>query len=192
MNPRIISVVGVLLGGALLIFGAYQAIRLAMSSRPAPPKQLSLVDYLGDETTKVTLTALGPVEADEEHASVTISVTRSNRQLQVVKTYGGTAVINEDYPNNATAFEDFMRALQLAGFLRTRSGTPSELGQCPRGQRYVYELIHKNRSVVRSWSSTCSKDGTFAGTPGTVQSLFREQVPDYAKTVRPAGKIPSL
>lgn len=193
MNTRVLAAFGVIIGGAILLYGAYQAVRLTIKDQPKPPKVLTLVDYLGDDTTQVKITAKGPVGANETYSELTINVSRSSRTLQILQTYQDTPVLDQTFPNNQAAFEDFVRALDLNGFILTNKSTvTSEAGQCATGSRYVYQLFNKNKTIVRSWSSSCGETGTFNGQPTGVRSLFKAQIPDYPKLLRGYKKLPAF
>ena len=185
MNPRIVVGVLVLLGAALAIYAGYQAVQYQFSNRPAAPKPLTLVDYIKTEGALVRYTVEGPVVANELHNSIVITVTKSGRSLITEKTYENQPGTKNEFGNNQAAFEDFMRALQDTGFTSSRkSSTGSELGQCPSGQRYIYELVSGGKTIMRSWSTTCGDEGTFDGTPSAVRRLFQSQIPNYRDLIR--------
>lgn|GEM_PF-1953327 len=147
-----------------------------------PPSQVSLTDHTTDGS-EVRLTIEGPVNANELHRSSSISVSRDSRAVEFDKTYSDIPIASATYINNQDAFDDFMTALQNAGFTKQKSNAQAnDTGQCPQGQRYEYELIINDTVALNTWSSSCqNKNQSFGGNAALVQALFRAQIPDYAK-----------
>lgn len=159
------------------------------SSKTAPT-QISLTDHTTDGS-EVRLTIEGPVNADELHQSTVISVSRDGREIEADKTYADMPAASATYLNNQTAFDDFMQALQDAGFTKQAKNATQqdETGQCPLGQRYIYELVTDDTITLRTWSSSCrAATEPFGGNAILVQQLFRAQIPDYAKVQAAALK----
>jgi hypothetical protein len=159
------------------------------SSKP-PATQISLTDHTTDGS-EVRLTIEGPVNANELHSSSIISVSRDGRAIEVDRTYNNMPVSSATYLNNQLAFDDFMQALQNAGFTaQAKHATQQdETGQCPLGQRYIYELVTNDAIAMRTWSSSCrATTEPFGGNAMLVQQLFRAQIPDYAKVQAAALK----
>lgn len=184
MNPRVLQILIVILGVGILGFGGYQAYKIAVKPAIAPKpttKPLTLSDYAGSQTAKVRFSIIGPVTAPEKHTEQVFTISQSSRQLEIFKNYSNNADYSQTYNNNAAAFADFMRALQNNGYIKsTKSSVNSEVGACPTGTRYTYELIDDGSTVIRTWFSSCGI-GTFDGNAGTVQTLFLNQIPDYYK-----------
>jgi hypothetical protein len=189
MNRRQYILAGVAV--VVIIIGIIAAFSAGKKgSTTTTPTQQSLTDHTTDGS-EVRLTIEGPVNADELHRSTTISVSRDGRAIEADKTYNDVPAASATYQNNQDAFDDFMQALQNAGFTRQASGstTQSEVGQCPLGQRYIYELVTNDAIALRSWSSTCQLRGEpFAGNAGLVAELFQAQIPDYNKVLNAAQK----
>jgi hypothetical protein len=182
-GSRIAVVLGIIVVLALILFGVYRVLR---PSNPAPkpgtpPANINLLDYI-DRNTQVRYTIEGPVTANENHNTIRIAVTKDNRIIEVLSTYNGDTTISQTFTNNAAAFEDFMYAINGAGFMKRdpKATTADERGVCPTGQRYIYELIENGSVVNRLWSSSCG-DGNFAGQTGVTQTLFQAQIPGYSK-----------
>jgi hypothetical protein len=89
-----------------------------------------------------------------------------------------------NFDNTEAAYNVFLRAIDGGGFTR-KSATykdDNELGKCPLGYRYIYELNDGGDVLSRSWSSTCGSGlGTFGGNASLMQSLFQLQITDYNK-----------
>lgn len=151
-------------------------------SQKSTPNQISLTDHTTDGS-EVRLTIQGPVNANELHRSSSVSVSRDSRAVEFDKTYDDIPITSATYINNQDAFDDFMTALQNAGFTKQKSNTQADdTGQCPQGQRYEYALIINDTVALHTWSSSCQgKNEPFGGKAALVQALFRAQIPDYAK-----------
>ncbi len=183
MQQRIVyTVIGIIVIG-LFGLAIYTFFRSQITNRPAAVKPLTLVDYVTRDTAMVRYTVTGPTVANENHNSITLAISKSQRRLQTFRTYADTLNLDQTFDNNQPAFEDFMRALQNAGFAasKTRPGNPTEIGTCPTGQRYIYELIDDEKIVLRTWSNSCGDNGTFNGSPSTIRALFQAQIPAYNK-----------
>jgi hypothetical protein len=189
MTSRIIAVVIVLLAIGLIGYGVYAAFKTIYKPAPAP-KTISLLDYLGQANTEVKLTIEGPITANENHNSQAMAVTTSSRAIDMFRGYTDTPIISQNFPNNQTAFEDFVRALQNAGFTRTSpnaNASSTELGLCPQGQRYVYQLFSGSTQVLRAWSTSCNDRTTFQGNTNTIINLFEAQIPDFDQLTNQAN-----
>jgi hypothetical protein len=185
MQQRIVyAFIGLIVIG-LFGLAIYTFFSSQISNRPAAVKPLTLVDYFSRDTAQVRYTVSGPTVADEYHNAITISVGKVRRSVEAFRTYAETPAFTQEFDNNQPAFEDFMRAIQNAGFTaaKTRAGNPTEVGLCPTGQRYVFELIDNGKTVLRTWATSCGDAGTFNGSPATIRSLFQAQIPGYAKLV---------
>jgi hypothetical protein len=196
MNRRVISIVIVLIVAALLAVGAYQTYKSgqrkatpAITPIPSPtPKPLSLLDYLDSDDAQVTFTTVGRIVAKENHNSLIVTISKKRRTVESISNYAGNPVVQQEFDNNQPAFEDFMRALQNAGFVTTKKNdkaSATELGLCPSGLRYIYEFTAAGSELQRSWSTSCSDPTIFFGNSNTIRSLFQAQIPDYNKITSP-------
>ncbi len=132
---------------------------------------------------KVILTINGKVVGEEQHRSIRITISHTNRILEVLRGYEFAVDKNQTFSNNDAAYDVFLHALDNAGFIRERNFTPrDERGVCPLGNQFIYEL--KDSTDIKLWSTSCnSKEGTFAGQAKLIQDLFKAQIPDYSKLV---------
>ncbi len=148
-------------------------------------KTVHLTDYI-DKNSEVQLTTDGHINSEEEHRAIQINVTPNSREAIVFRGYNQQVLKQESLPNSKAAYDAFLRSLALLNFTKEKRGVrqTDERGVCPTGKRYIYELLEDNKDVTRLWSTSCSSSqGTFAGTPSTVQTLFQNQIPDYNKFV---------
>jgi hypothetical protein len=155
------------------------------SPTPKPtPKPVTLTDYVNDDAVTVQFTVNSRIIAKEKHVVQTISVAKAHRDMNAFREYTGLADPSMRYDNNQPAFEDFMRALNNAGFTRTTPNSKAkdtELGLCPSGNRFVYEVIRNGETLFRAWSTTCNDPTTFTGNPSVIRTLFQNQIPDFSK-----------
>jgi hypothetical protein len=154
------------------------------TSSTIPP----LVNYASTSTV-VQMTIEGPVTADQNHQSLKIVVGQNQAQFNAYQGYENTLTNTQLYPNNQTAYADFLRALDLAGY--TKGDSSSSLsdyrGFCATGDRYIFEIVKGSTDVERYWSTSCGGTHTFDGETSDVVDLFEAQIPDYqtlASTVK--------
>lgn len=185
MNPRFLQILIAILALGILGFGGYQTLK-TLYKPAAPVKTITLNDYLTKDDVQVRLTIIGPVTAPEKHVEQTFTVSSSSRDLSVAKAYNTTPAYTNTYDNNQAAFNDFMKALQTAGFTAGAATTSktTEVGNCPVGTRAVYELISGGTNVFRTWSSSCGS-GTFQGSASAIKNLFQVQFPDFNRQLTP-------
>jgi hypothetical protein len=180
----IIAVVGVILA-------AFIAILVIVNRNPGDPKSpnlrgaVSLTDYDNLNAT-ISLTTQGKLVGESERQGVRISVTRTERKIEILRGYDEAVERSNTYPNSQSGYESFIRALDNAGFTRNRpSKFDDNRGVCPLGNKYIYDLSYNDEHVSNLWSTSCSKnEGTYAGVPTLTRQLFEQQIPDYGTQVR--------
>lgn len=176
-------VLGFLISIGLLILVFVMIFR--GGSDPAPNVPAQLVDYANTNTT-VQFVEDYPVNADQTHRQLTTTVGRDAVRFVVESGYQGTVLRERSYPNNPTAYANFLRALQLAGYTaaNTDPSLRDERGFCPTGRRYIFSVRDGERNIQRLWSTTCGNIGSFKGRTDTVRTLYQRQVPDYNELTR--------
>lgn len=180
----IVAVVGVILT-------AFIAIMLVVnrnSSRSESPKlngtvKLTDYDYLN---ANLSYTQQGKLVGDDERRSVRISVSRSERKIEILHGYEEAVERAATYPNTQAGYEAFLRALANAGFTKNRESRFDDYrGVCPLGYRYIYDVSYGGDHVSNLWSTSCNKnEGTFAGVPTLTRQIFQAQIPDYEQQIR--------
>jgi hypothetical protein len=145
---------------------------------PTTSKPLSSYVETGSEAR---LTIDGPLNAESEHRQIQISVDSNRVMFTEIGGYNGNVISQKSYSNNTNAYRNFLAAVGRAGFTKgsTDSQLSNELGYCPTGNRYIYELKQGDKSVERFWSTSCSKPKTYLGNQALTNHLFEAQVPDY-------------
>jgi len=143
-------------------------------------KEVNISDY-SDTNTQVRMSVRGPVNSDQEHQDLKITVGRSETIGQLLQGYQGNITRTQQTANNSASYKIFLSALHNAEFTKTQ--TPERDlqydGACPTGSRYTFEFINAGTDAPKStWATTCSKkDGTFGGDVSMVRNLFRDQLP---------------
>lgn len=143
-----------------------------------------MVDY-ANTSTIVQFTQKGPVTADQTHDELRITVSNVETAAEIFRGYQSNLVATQTFRNNPSAYADFLRALDLAGF---DEGDDSEelrddRGVCPTGSRFIMTIKDGDKEIQRYWASDCKGTQSFQGKTETVMRLFRAQVPDYGKFV---------
>lgn len=172
-------ILGFLIGIGLIILLFVMIFR--GGSAPAPT-QKPLVDYAVTNKT-VQWTDDYPVNLDQNHNRVKIVIGQDQVTLTVEQGYQGTVLRSQSYANNPTAYANFLRSLQLAGYSagKTDPKLQDERGYCSQGHRYIFEVKDNQQTIQRLWSTSCGNIGTFQGKTSSVMRLFQRQVPDYGK-----------
>lgn len=177
-------VLGVIVIVAIALFAIFSITSKPPSTNSPKVKQaLKLPDY-ADKNSKITLTNQGKIVGEDQFKSIRINVSRDDRAIEILQGYEGNVERNEHFSNTFAAYDNFLRALNTANFIGTRtSSIKDERGICPLGNRYIYDLVSNNNTVMHSWSDSCGDAGTFAGKSTLVRQLFQNQITDYNKFV---------
>lgn len=140
---------------------------------------------LSKDTKKVTYSIYGRVVGEESRRAIRISITTSERKIEVLSGYDESVVKSAIFPNKQSAYEGFLFALEPTNFTSVDSLIKTDdRTVCPTGNRFVYNTDFQDNTSVRGWSTTCSaKIGNFKGNTGLIQTLFQEQIPDYQKFI---------
>lgn len=162
------------------IFGGHK-------SKPAPSPSVPVVKPLpeySDTTAEVSFTTEGRINGDDQHRAIKITVDQYSRKIDIIGGYNGNILEEHIQKNNQQAYDIFLRALRNSGFTvkKTKHAVNDERGQCPLGQRFIFELNDSGDVLSHLWSSTCGI-GNFGGQPGTVEDLFQLQITDYSKII---------
>lgn len=178
-------VIGVL--GIILI--AFIAIYLLLSrntgsdtSTPKTKGVTQLTEYARQDSS-VTLVTQGRIVGEDQFRSIRITVTPELRTLDILSGYGDVIQSSQTFANTATAYQEFLAALDRAGFARNKQSTiASSDGVCPLGFRYLYTLTADGDKAVDTWSTSCTTaQGNFNGSAPLVRQLFQAQITDYSK-----------
>ncbi len=171
-NLIFILVAAIVLIFAILLFGP----KSGPATKTSAPKTLSELSSGG---ASVRLTTEGLLNGDDQHREIRVTVNKNIRTLDIIQGYNGHVIYSKNFGNNQTAYDTFLRGLDLAGFTRSRAtNLKDERGVCPEALTFIYQLTGTNGHDIRLWSSDCG-GGTLAGKPQLIQNLFRAQITNY-------------
>jgi len=172
----------------IVIFGGNsgsKSNKSTSSSSVQAPK--ALPDY-ADTGAIVRLTTDGPINGDDIHRQIQLTVSSTTRTLDIIQGYQGTVIQTESFANNEPAYSAFLNALYKSGYTlkltskQNKFASDSDQGSCPLGDRYYYQLMNTDNNADQSlWSSSCGKTvpGNFGGAGPLVQQLFQVQFGNY-------------
>lgn len=132
--------------------------------------------------SEVRLTIDGPINANEDHQQVQITVDQNVVTYDQFQGYDDHVVNQKQFPNSENAYTAFLYALYLNGFTKgnTSSALSNDQGHCALGDRYIFELIQGNNDLERFWATSCpSVVKSFEGNLPLMLTLFEAQVPNY-------------
>jgi hypothetical protein len=180
--PIILVIVIMIVAVAALVSLARAVFFSGNSERPA------VVDVSRDALLntgsehRVTMTVRGPIVADEEFNSYTISVSPNNRSVTTYRGYLDTVVEQQSLGNNTAAYEQFVYALDKANLPQGRQleGERNDVrGVCANGRMYEFSIIRGNEPVKMLWTSTCNGSrGSLEANVEQLRGLFTAQIPD--------------
>ena len=178
----ILGVLGVVLVAflAIILITTHGPSNDGSANSPKKPAGINLFDYdNGDSAVKMTIQ--GRLVGEDQRQAIRVTVTQSQRHIDMLSGYEENASKSETFPNTPAAYSTLLHALNNANFTKKRKGiTDDERGTCPTGNRYIYELKKGNDQVQRLWAASCATgEGTFAGNGSLIRDMFRAQVPDY-------------
>ncbi len=134
------------------------------------------------ENHSASLTVRGPIVAQENFYSYNITISPSQRTMNVYSGYLDDVKKSKNLDNNEQAYEQFVYALDKANMMK---GTmPSDdakndlRGICATGYVYEYAVLVDKKSVKHLWTSTCGgSKGTLDANVSQLNNLFLAQVP---------------
>lgn len=176
-------IIGLLLGIGVIIL-TFVLIFRALSGGGGDEQQqrsAALLDYANTNAV-VRYTIDGPVNQNEIHSKVRITVSKDQVLFEQIQGYEGKLVQTKTYPSNPQAYATLLRSLDKSNFtLANKNADKDERGYCPKGKRYIYEIINGSDTVQRLWSTSCNaREGSYQGGDATtIRTLFQRQVPDY-------------
>lgn len=138
----------------------------------------SLTSY-AETSTVMRYTVEAPINADQVHQSLRITVGRNQAKAEVLQGYHDVVIDTISYPNNQEAYGVFLRALDLMAF-QSGNDDPNlqdERGFCADGNLSVFEITEGEHQIQRYWSTSCG-DGNFGGDVPKIIGLFEAQIPD--------------
>jgi hypothetical protein len=168
----------------VLIFSLFLLLFHHGSSKPKIATGHTLLSYSTTDAI-AQLTIDGPINADQTHEAIQISVGRDQVVYENITGYQGTVVQQQTFANNTNAYANFLVALSRAGFTKGNISPTlkDERGYCAEGDRYIFELTQDNQTIERFWATNCGPK-TYLGSLDLTLTLFKAQVPDYNKVTQ--------
>lgn len=133
----------------------------------------------------VRMTVRGPIVANENFHSYTVSASPDARNMTTYVGYDGQQVDTSQLPNNLQAYTQFVNALDRANMME---GTPltgdanNTDGICATGYVYTFEVLQGTNVIQSLWTSTCKGSvGSLKANLVQLKGLFQRQIPDFTK-----------
>ncbi len=178
---------GFLVSIGLIVLVVILVLR-GFSSGDATKNQTALGDYASTDAV-VQMTVDGPIVSDQDHRAYRITVGRSQVTVEALKGYQYETIENKFFTSNQEAYNNFLRALDIAGFSKGSAklkGTDPR-GACAGGDRFIFKILNGASEVQNYWTTTC-KGGNFKGNATQIRQLFIKQIPSIdQKTVTHLG-----
>ncbi len=149
------------------------------------PKTVHVADFVNNERSQVVWTQEGRLVGTDTRRAARITITPNERKVEILEGYEQKVTKTSVFPNNKTAYTNFLLSLENLGYGRERKvKQPDERGVCPTGSRFIYEIRENDENKLRLWSDSCAAaDGTFAGVAPTTRQLFKAQITGYDKFI---------
>lgn len=178
----IVAVVALVALGRALLSGAGRQDQSAQQVDTGRQDLLSL-----DSDRSVRMTVRGPIVADEEFHTYTITISPLSRTFTTYRGYGAEVIDQTRLENTTAAYDQFVHALDKADFVKGKplAGDKDDVrGICATGRVYEFDLLEGGGSVRRLWTSTCGgSKGSLDAHIGQVHNLFTQQIPDSKKAI---------
>jgi hypothetical protein len=132
----------------------------------------------------------GPINGDDQHRAIKITIDQFQRKLDIIGGYNGNIIEEKSFDNNPAAYNVFLHSIANEGFLVKRKNPTviNETGQCPLGERFVFELNDSGTVLSHLWSTSCGGSlGTIGVSTASIQQLFRNQITGYDKIISEAN-----
>lgn len=169
-----------------LVILAFILVISSLHGGSTPIVKHPLVNYASTDT-QVQLQIDGPINADQLHYELQMTVGANLSQIELEQGYQGTVIKSQSYANNPSSYAEFLRALDFSGFTKGNTSSKADndpTGYCAGGDRYTYEIISPTGSNIEHfWSTSCGGQGTFEGNAPAILDLFSSQMPDYENLV---------
>lgn len=135
-----------------------------------------------DDGRAVRMTVRGPIVADEDFRSYSITISPTLREYTAYTGYLDVVTNQQSLPNNKAAYDQFVHALNKANMV---AGNPLEgeknnvLGICATGKVFEFSLLNAGDAEETLWTSTCSgSKGSLRASATQLTQLFLNQIPN--------------
>ena len=136
-----------------------------------------------DQARSVSMTVRGPIVAEENFQSYRVTVSPSERTMDVFKGYLEERTDGKELGNNTGAYEQFVYALDKANMMKANNKADDEgiddlRGICASGYVYEFAVLNNTQEVEKLWTSSCEgSKGTLNASKEQLSDLFLGQVP---------------
>lgn len=142
--------------------------------------QRSLLDT--SESRAVRMTVRGPIVANEQFATFTITVKPNSRNMTTYLGYLSQQLETVNKDNNIPAYEQLVYALDRNNMMDASvpedSNRNDTRGICPTGRMFTFETLNNNTVIKSLWTTTCNDArGTLNTAYAPLQNLFLRQIP---------------
>ncbi len=171
--------------GLLVTFGLFIVLLILLfhggGKSKVPATSKTLVSYASTDA-QVSVTIVGQVNAVSLHQQIRITVDRDDVTYEHMTGYDGQVADSQIFSNTESSYNVFLHALQHYGFTRgdNSKALRDNLGYCPTGNQYIFELKQDDNTLERYWATTCGSPQTFLGPVSLTLTLFQAQVPGYS------------
>ena len=166
---------------AIIIIAVFAIVLLftrAPRTVPNSTHSVVLTDYV-EKNSKVVYAKYGKINGDDVFRGVRISVSPTNRLVEVLAGYDQRIIRKKLYGNSQNGYAQFLTALSTAGFTaQQNSQYKTEIGRCPFGERYTYQLFNDGKEISYLWDGSCNEKGTLRGKQDDIAQLFESQITD--------------
>jgi len=132
----------------------------------------------------VELNIRGPIVADESFTTVNMRISSRNRTMTRHSGYSLHVADSISLPNTYRAYEEFIHALDRAGFMNGTAATDpfATTGMCATGRLYSLRVRHADQVVKELWTTSCRGiNGNLRADLQSIHELFAVQIPGGAE-----------
>ena len=140
-----------------------------------------LLNSYASTDAEVRMVLDGPINADQNHQQIRITVSAFQATFEQIQGYDGTVVNTRSYTNTQNSFYAFLTALMQANYTRGAviKGLDNDTGLCALGERDNFQIIQDGQVSQNYWSTSCGGASTYKGNIPMTLDLFEAQIPDY-------------
>jgi hypothetical protein len=161
------------------------------SSSPSASPKVNVGKQALTQTTNdysVRMTVRGPLVADENYRTYTVTISPTGRTMTTYKGYDQQQIDTSELKNSTTAYEQLVYALNR---VKLMDGTPftgdsnDTRGICATGTLYTFDVLQSGNSEQSLWTSSCnSAPGSLKANLTQVTNLFSSQIPTFSALVQ--------
>lgn len=193
-NSRIVPTILTVVIIIVAIVGLVSLARLIFFSGSSQPAAETQVDTSREALLStaagsgVSMTVRGPIVAEENFRSYSITVTPNSRSLKTHTGYLGKVLKQDNLGNNVAAYGEFVHALDKANMSAGKQLSDEKndvRGICATGRVYEFKVLKDGEVVQTLWTSTCSgSKGSLKANEAQLSQLFQSQIPNARDLLR--------